>query len=165
VSWANDGVGRHFGNHRKYESLKTTGAVIESYIKWVAPPRTHAALFAQAAADAGSSAPRDVFDELYKSLDAVNRFGRTAKFDFLAMLGKLGLAPIEPARAYLSGATGPRDGSTRLFGPNAAEKLGTNGLEDALLTLGATLKVNQQVMEDAICNWQKSPSSFRAFRG
>ena len=30
-----------FGNHRKYESLSGTGAAVESYVAWVAPPRTH----------------------------------------------------------------------------------------------------------------------------
>jgi Alpha-glutamyl/putrescinyl thymine pyrophosphorylase clade 3 len=165
VVWTNDGVDRHFGNHRKYESLKETGSVIESYVGWVTPPRTHAALFAQAATDAGSSTPRDVFEQLYKSLDAVKQFGRTARFDFLAMLGKLGLAPIEPARTYLSSATGPKDGAKRLFGAKRAGKLGMKGMESELLNLGAALKVNQQVLEDAICNWQKSPSTFRPFRG
>jgi hypothetical protein len=164
-AWQNDGIGRHFGNHRKYESIKEIGDVVESYVAWVAPPRTHAALFAQAAVAAGGAAPRDVFEELYKSLDAVKQFGRTAKFDFLAMLGKLGLAPIEPARAYLGGATGPKVGTEQLFGSGRAAALGTKGMEAELLKLGATLNVNQQVMEDAICNWQKNPSTFRPFRG
>ena len=30
-----------FGNHRKYESLRDTGAVVASYVAWVAPPKSH----------------------------------------------------------------------------------------------------------------------------
>lgn len=40
----NNGPG--FGNHRRYQSLdawapKGTGSAVESYVRWVAPPRTH----------------------------------------------------------------------------------------------------------------------------
>ena len=40
--------------------------------------------------------PRKAFDILYHSMGAVASFGRTARFDYLTMIGKLGLAPIEP---------------------------------------------------------------------
>ena len=40
-------------------------------------------------------------------MDTVQRFGRLGKFDFLTMLGKLGIAPIEPGITFLKGATGP----------------------------------------------------------
>ena len=47
-----------FGNHRKYESLNAkskngTGAAVESYVKWVGPPRTHAILMANVLATRG----------------------------------------------------------------------------------------------------------------
>ena len=55
------GVPRGFGNHRKRESLdayssKGTGAAVESYVKWVAPPRTHEQLMQDALDQAGGDA-------------------------------------------------------------------------------------------------------------
>ena len=154
-----------FGNHRKYESLDAhsengTGAVIESYVEWVSPPRTHEALVAGVLAEAAND-PGQGFARLYESMQMVRRFGRTARFDYLTMLGKLGLAGIAPASPYLIGATGPLKGARRLFGIT-----GTPARFDALTTeLGNHLGVGMQVMEDSLCNWQKSPDSFKAFRG
>jgi hypothetical protein len=87
-------IGGHFGNHRKYESLNAdsargTGGVVESYIRWIGPPRTHQMLM-QAALQQNRADPRKAFDFLFYSMDAVVAFGRTAKFDYLTMLGKLG---------------------------------------------------------------------------
>jgi hypothetical protein len=160
--WVKDGVRRHFGNHRKFESLKETGKAIESYVTWVGAPG-HSKLIAKAIADVGPDR-RAVFDHLYRSMASVWSFGRTARFDYLTLLGKLDLAPIDPASAYLVGATGPLDGVKQLFG-RRSRKLRPHDLEEKLLELGNVLGVNQQVLEDAICNWQKSPKSFRPFRG
>ena len=49
-------------------------------------------------------------------MDALRRFGRTARFDYLTMLAKLGLANIAPGSPYLIGATGPLKGARLLFG-------------------------------------------------
>jgi hypothetical protein len=46
----------------------------------------------QTALHQNSSDPRKAFDFLFHSMDSVVAFGRTAKFDYLTMLGKLGLA-------------------------------------------------------------------------
>ena len=102
------------------------------------------------------------FDRLYRSMAAsVLRFGRLARFDYLTMLAKLGLAPIEAGSPYLQGSTGPLRGARLLFGGNhdAAE------LDDWLVELDRDLQVGMQVLEDALCNWQKSPSTFEPFRG
>jgi len=105
-----DGVGRRFGNHRKYETLRTdsdrgTSKVLSSYVAWIGPNRGPAGLIADAQAISGAD-PKALFDELYRSMEAVLGFGRTARFDFLTMVGKLGLADIEPGIPYLVGATG-----------------------------------------------------------
>ena len=89
-----------FGNHRKYQSLdafsKTgTGAAFETYVKWVDPPRTHRDLF-ESTLEGNFGDPQLAFHELYKSMASVASFGRTARFDYLTMVGKLGLASIEP---------------------------------------------------------------------
>jgi len=161
-----------FGNHRKYESLDAlspsgTGAAIESYINWVDPPRTHQMLVQEAQEEVGHD-PRKTFDYLYRSMGAVARFGRTAKFDYLAMVGKLGLATIEPGSTYMQGATGPLEGARLLFGGSKTAALSRRDLDMLLVQLEAELNVGMQgmqVMEDALCNWQKSPGHFKPFRG
>lgn len=155
-----------FGNHRKYETLDPaspngTATVVESYVKWVDPPRTHQQLVDQACEETDGD-PKRAFDHLYYSMDAVARFGRTARFDYLTMLGKLGLAGIEAPSAYLSQATGPLRGAKLLFGTEM-ENPGT--LDRWLVELDTYLRVGMQVLEDSLCNWQKSPSKFKPFRG
>lgn len=154
-----------FGNHRKYESLDArskngSGAVIESYVEWVNPPRTHEALVAGILADMANDTGK-AFARLYESMDTLKRFGRTARFDYLTMLGKLGLANIAPASPYLIGATGPLTGARLLFGITGTP----SRLDEMTTKLGDHLGMGMQVMEDALCNWQKSPAIFKAFRG
>ena len=158
-----------FGNHRKYESLDAfsnagTGAAVESYVRWVSPPRTHEELVNEALR-LTSGDRRKTFDYLFHSMEAVRRFGRTAKFDYLAMLGKLGLAPIEPGSTYMHGATGPVEGARLLFAGEKGAPLQQRVLDQWLVELADELGVGMQVMEDALCNWQKSPRKFKSFRG
>ncbi|MBS1853314.1 MAG: hypothetical protein JST79_20635 [Acidobacteria bacterium] len=157
--------GGGFGNHRKYESLDAyssngTGAVVESYIHWVNPPHTHQELMANALKHANGD-PGKAFDYLYKSMESVKRFGRTARFDYLTMLGKTELINIRPPRAYLNTATGPLKGARLLFGDNQNAPV----LDEWLCELDNDLEVGMQVLEDALCNWQKSPAKFEPFRG
>ena len=158
-----------FGNHRKYESLDAdkpngTAAVIESYVNWVHPPRTHAQLVSEVTSGAHDD-PRRAFAALYDSMESVHRFGRTARFDYLAMLGKLGVANIIPDKAYLRDATGPREGAQLLFRGEAGGRLSAERLENLLQQLDAELHVGMQVLEDSICNWQKHPRRYVDFRG
>lgn len=158
-----------FSNHRKYESLsaispKGTGAVIESYVAWVAPPRTHMDLVREAHLQVGQH-PQETFRWLYASMGAVKRFGRLGKFDYLTMLGKLDIAPIEPDSAYLAEATGPLSGARLLFDGHSHSKTNPKTLDQWLMELDERLDVGMQTLEDALCNWQKSPSSYRYFRG
>ena len=152
-----------FGNHRKHESLsardpKGTGAVVASYVEWVKPPRGHGELVNDAWR-AGTA--RAAFDELFQSLESVTRFGRLAKFDYLTNVGRVGLSPIVPGSPYMEGATGPRNGAQLLFeSPDSVEDL-----DNKLIRLDSELRVGLDVVEDALCNWSKSPDSFRAFRG
>src|SRR5439155_3411674 len=90
-----DGIPRQFGNHRKYESLDASSlrgpaAAFESYVQWVGPPRTHEMLIEEVRRQTRAD-PRKTFDNLYHSM-TVASFGRTAKFDYLTMTGKLDLA-------------------------------------------------------------------------
>ena len=96
---------------------------------------------------------------------SVLSFGRLAKFDFLAMLGRYGIAPIAAGSAYLRGATGPLRGARLLFDgrPNSITSLDT--LQVFLDELDADLGMGMTITEDALCNWQKRPSRFHHFKG
>lgn len=164
-----DGVSRRFSNHRKYETLsasssKGTAQVIRSYVAWVAPPRNHAELVRDMNKRVGQD-PRVVFAALYSSMSVVHRFGRLAKFDFLAMLGKLGIGPIEPGSAFLKGASGPLAGARLLFGGASDAAISAGDLESRLAQFGQKTGLGPQVLEDAICNWQKRPAEYVRFRG
>ncbi|MEF2252194.1 hypothetical protein V4D00_17440 [Ralstonia solanacearum] len=154
-----------FGNHRKYESLERVDAVLESYVEWVGPEHSHAAMIERARAVVGND-PRALFGHLYKSMDAVHRFGRTAKFDYLTMVAKLGLVDLRAPSAYMVGATGPLSGARLLFaGTTEATHISRAQADHLLVALDNHLNVGMQVLEDSLCNWQKSPNKFVAFRG
>lgn len=148
-----------FGNHRKRESLSDswTGETIRSYVRWIVGAGGHRNRLLVAA----NEDPRVAFDRLYRAMAPVYRFGRTARFDYLTMLGKTGFLPIEPGSAYLSGSTGPIHGARLLFG----SRMPPPTLDQWLVELSDSLGVGLQVMEDSLCNWQKSPKTFKSFRG
>lgn len=162
-------IGGNFGNHRKYESLNAdssrgTGAVVESYVSWVGPPRTHETMVMEVLRENDANGRR-AFEHLYCSMESVIAFGRTAKFDYLTMLGKLQLAQIEPGSPHLVGSTGPLKGARLLFSGSPDAKVTARELDGWVIEAGAALNVGMQVMEDALCNWQKNPHRFVAFRG
>lgn len=151
------GVGG-FGNHRKYQKLASTGLTVETYVGWVGG--SHVDRFEGLAA-ACRGDPRATFAAAYRAMGPVAGFGRTARFDYLTTVGRLGLFAVEPDRAHLDGATGPLAGARLLFG-SASPAL---ELDDRLVALGAELALTMDVVEDAVCNWQKSPAAFTPFRG
>ncbi len=163
------GIHRGFGNHRKYQSLDAysdngTGAAVQGYVDWVQAHGGHTALFNDALIANGGN-PEAAFDWLYKSMSAVPSFGRTARFDYLTMIAKVGISPIAPGSAYLAGATGPLSGARLLFQRGSEANLPTKEIEKRVLALGRHLNVGMQEMEDSICNWQKSPDKYMPFRG
>lgn len=164
-----DGVRRSYSNHRQYETFKMTSnrglpQVVASYVQWVGANRGHAALFAEAQ-HAADGNPAMAFDILYRSMEPVVSFGRLGRFDYLTMVGKLGLTNIEPGSPYLKGATGPERGARLLFDGAPKSLTPIAQLDAATTALGNFLNLRMQVMEDAICNWQKSPDRFLPFRG
>ena len=154
-----------FGNHRKYQSLDAyspngTGATFQSYIEWIGPPRSHLDVVNEVLRCVDHD-PRKAFRLLYQSMNNVTGFGRLAKFDYLAMLGKLEFVPIIPDSAYLSNSPGPLAGARFLFGVHESPLT----LDAKLVELDGILGLGMQVWEDALCNWQKSPYEFVPFRG
>jgi hypothetical protein len=160
---------RRFGNHRKYESLRVdskrgTAEVFKSYVEWIGPNVGHRHYFQQLAGNPPASEV-ELFDRIYQAMDAVISFGRTGKFDFLTMLAKLGFLRIAPGKPYFEGATGPLFGARLLFEGDRNGQMSASALSDLVVELGHYLGASMQVMEDALCNWQKSPDAFVPFRG
>jgi hypothetical protein len=158
-----------FSNHRKYLSLNPqskngTGAAITSYLEWIGP--NHETFFETVASTTGTD-PNELFDRLYHLMSAVVSFGRIGKFDYLTMIGKMELLDIQPGSPYMSGATGPKDGALLLFLENPNDQSQNKELNELIIELGTYLDLyfGMQVLEDAICNWQKSPASYIYFNG
>lgn len=158
------GRSRRFGNHRKFETLKPgtkgTGHAVATYIHWVQSHGSHRTLIRNIQKRVGQN-PKEVFAALYNELNQVAKFGRLGKFDFLCNLSNLMISPILADQAYISKATGPKLGARLLFGdaPSTAQ------LEGLCSELAEHLDVSPQVIEDALCNWQKSTTNYIYFRG
>ncbi len=160
-------IGGAFGNHRKYESLRPDAnrsmqRAVAEYRAWIGP-RGHAAFFAAAVVAAGND-PHTIFDYLYQKM-RICSFGRLAKLDYLSLIGRYRLAPIEAGSAYLDGATGPGKGARLLIDGIPDSRRSNSDVQQELDVLDARLKVGMTVMEDALCNWQKSPDRFIHFIG
>lgn len=159
-----------FSNHRKYESLSArsptgTGSVISSYIDWINSDGSFQQIIRRVHQEVGQN-PRDVFRQMYKEVGVIRRFGRLAKFDFLSLLGKLGLAPIVPDSAYIGdNATGPYRGIRLLVTGDVQGKLSRAAADEIYVDLGKATGLGMQELEDALCNWQKSPDSYVLFMG
>ncbi len=160
-------AGLPFGNHRKYESLRPSAEnnladTIASYVNWVGPNRGFTLMVADVDTPQSNSKMR--FDRLYRASPIV-QFGRTAKFDFLTMIGKLNIADIEPPYPYLEGATGPTRGAKLLVAGDPQARASVSELSNIVVALGDSLGVGMQTMEDSLCNWQKSQFQYLPFRG
>jgi hypothetical protein len=159
-----------FSNHRKYEGLDAhsrngTGSIVESFVDWVLSEGSLDQLVRAIHLRVGQN-PTEVFDALYKDMRKVHRFGRLAKFDFLTLLGKLNLAPIAPGSAYIrDNATGPNLGIRLLVTGNTKGSLTRSQADETYIELGQVLNIGMQELEDALCNWQKSPTKYEYFRG
>lgn len=155
-----------FSNHRKYESLNAwdetgTGAAVESYVNWVESfGGDHKSMLTALQ----RLTPEDSFDALYRSVGSVQRFGRIAQFDYATTVMKLELAVLRPPHSYLIGSTGPLRGARLLFTGDTASG-SPKRLQSLLSELSIETGLGADVLEDAVCNWQKNPSTYVNFSG
>lgn len=162
-----DASGR-FSNHRKYESKKPQAIAItfRTFHDWQTEFGDFRERLVATHQQVGQE-PHAAFDALYKSMKGVARFGggRLGKFDFLTMLGKLQLASIAPGSVYLDKASGPLVGARLLFFGDRKHPITGKVMEPRIDALDEILDVGKQVIEDSLCNWQKSPEHYEYFRG
>lgn len=157
-------IGGKFGNHRKYESIRpdsnrSTARAVLHYIQMIGN-NGHQAYFDGILVNQ----PNDPFGVLFDNLE-VPSFGRLAKFDYLMMLSRYQIINMRPQSAHLEGSTGPAKGVRLLFFGAKQNKVKASDLQLMLSDLDETLNVGMCVLEDALCNWQKSPGKFTPFNG
>lgn len=157
-----------FSNHRKFQSKKpeAIAKTFRTYYQWQTEFGGFRDRLVATHASVGQE-PHAAFDALYKSMIGVFGFGggRLGRFDFLTMLGKLQLAPISPGSVYLDKATGPLAGARLLFFGDREHATTGKALEPRVDALDEIFEVGKQVIEDSLCNWQKSPDVYEYFRG
>ncbi len=158
-----------FGNHRKYESLnpysrRGTGAVISSYVEWINSNVNHSGLF-QCAQELNALDPQRTFDYVFRTMTDVIGFGRTGRYDYLSTVGLLGIANIKPGSLYLPHSTGPLSGARLLLGGTKNSIMNIDELNLLVNNFTKKTQIEIWILEDALCNWQKSPTHFVKFRG
>ncbi len=79
-------------------------------------------------------------------------------------LKKLNLVETNRRNSYLINATGPLAGA-RLLLAGDAEGLTARDAQTRLAHLSSTTGLTPDVLEDAVCNWQKSPARYVRFSG
>ena len=139
-----------FGNHRKYCSKKPQelARVVTDFVQWVDDyGGSPSAAFAL---PQGRTAQQS-FGELFRRF-TVYSFGRTGRFDLLNLLSQTGLLNIQADSCYLPGSSGPLDGAKLLCGTHDIKKL-----SEIIDSLARSLSIPYDVMEDALCIWQKKP--------
>lgn len=159
-------IAGRYSNHRQYVSRSphSIAKTFRGAAEWLFEYGSFADKIRNIHKTSGQN-PTEAFDGLYRSMMDVYSYGRLGRFDFLTMLGKLDLAPIEPGSTYLDGATGPLRGARLLFFGNASHKISGHALQPKFDEFDDFLKIGKQPLEDSICNWQKSPQKFVHFRG
>lgn len=142
-----------FGHHRAYESINHLPIAVSSYIDFINEQGGHQTLFRPKGTTLDKTA---YFQKLYALIRKnVYRFGRLSTFEYLCLLGKMGLADVEPDSCYIAEASGPKRGAKLLFG-----MLDDAKLDDHAIGLADYLNVGYQELEAAICHWQKSPDRY-----
>ena len=111
------------------------------------------------------------FDLAYKRAMSIPTFARMSAFDFTSSLCKCGLNVDDPISMYHESSTGPLRALKDLLelsgqdGPSKASQIEFgNNLLDWFIG-NSDIKVVAQVVEDAICNWQKSPNQYERYYG
>lgn len=149
-----------YSNHRKYTAKKLHGdkGLFKSMEYFV----NNVALY--------SSQDEMEFHEMYILSKRIPNFGRLGGFDFTSSLVKTGFNVKEPKSMYADHSTGPLLAlklMLKLTGNNTSvlsQKQLSYNLMDWFLK-NSEIFMSGQVLEDAICNWQKNTSKYIRYTG
>jgi len=150
----------NYSNHRKFTAKTLTGGngvfkSMEYFVKNV-----------------GLYTPQYEIDfhDMYLLSQKIPSFGRLAGFDFTSSLTKCGLNVKEPTSIYANHSTGPLEALELLLkltnndvSKASQKKLGID-LMDWFLK-NSKIYMTAQVLEDAICNWQKDTVKYIRYTG
>ena len=110
------------------------------------------------------------FHEMYLLSQKIPTFGRLSGFDFTSSMTKCGLNVKEPVSMYAEHSTGPLKALELLLkltnndaSKSSQKKLGSD-LMDWFLK-NNKIFMTGQVLEDAICNWQKNTVKYIRYTG
>ena len=110
------------------------------------------------------------FDKMYKLSQKIPNFGRLGSFDFTSSLVKCGFNVKEPKSMYAENSTGPLQGLKLLLnltGNNNSKASQIKLSSDLVEWFSENSKIFMvgQVLEDAICNWQKDTRKYVKYTG
>ncbi|HRH49314.1 MAG TPA: hypothetical protein PLP23_11235 [Panacibacter sp.] len=152
--------GCEYSNHRKFTAKRLTGdkgvfQSMEYLVKNI---------------DQYSVDKKMDFHSMYILAQKIPNFGRLAAFDFSSSLVKCGLNIEEPQSMYAEHSTGPLDALgllLRLTKNDSSSKAKIKLSYDLMKWFIENTRIfmTGQVLEDAICNWQKNTSSYLKYSG
>ncbi|MRT17562.1 hypothetical protein F3C99_11410 [Vitellibacter sp. q18] len=110
------------------------------------------------------------FDEMYLRSQKIPNFGRLAGFDFTSSLVKCRFNIKEPKSMYADNSTGPLQALELLLKltNNNSSKVSQKQLSADLMEWflkNSRIYMTGQVLEDAICNWQKNTVKYIRYSG
>ncbi len=153
-------AGCSYSNHRKFTAKRLTGekgvfGSMEYFVKNV---------------NEFSLKDRTDFHSMYKAAQKIPNFGRLAAFDFSSSLVKCGFMVEEPESMYGEDSTGPLNAIgllMKLTNQNSSSKAKLDLCSDLMKWFQKNTNIFMvgQVLEDAICNWQKNPSTYIRYKG
>lgn len=149
-----------YSNHRKFTAKRLTGekGVFESMEYFVKNINQY------------SFEHKIDFHSIYKAAQKVPNFGRLAAFDFASSLVKCGFDVAEPESMYVENSTGPLNAIgllLRLTNSDSSSKAKFQLCSDLMkwFQKNSNIFMVGQVLEDAVCNWQKNPSTYIWYKG
>jgi hypothetical protein len=152
--------GCSYSNHRKFTAKRLTGekGVFESMEYFVKNINQY------------SFEHRIDFHSIYKAAQKIPNFGRLAVFDFASSLVKCGFDVAEPESMYGENSTGPLNAIgllLRLTNGDSSQKAKLQLCSDLMewFQKNSNIFMVGQVLEDAVCNWQKNPSTYIWYKG
>lgn len=149
-----------YSNHRKYTAKKLVGS--KGLFKSMEYFTNNIELY--------SSEDEMEFNEMYLLSQKIPNFGRLGGFDFTCSLAKCKFNIREPKSMYADHSTGPLQALELLLKltnnntSKASQKQLSSDLTDWFLN-NSKIFMTGQVLEDAICNWQKNIVKYIRYTG
>ncbi|MDX1760681.1 MAG: hypothetical protein R3218_00860 [Christiangramia sp.] len=149
-----------YSNHRKFIAKKLHGD--KGFFKSVQYVIDHIEVYT----------PEDKIDfhKMYQLSQRIPNFGRLGGFDFTSSLVKCGFNIKEPESMYAEDSTGPLQGLKLLLNLTNNDNSKTSQIKLSYKLVEWFQKNSQifmigQVLEDAICNWQKDSKNYIKYKG